>query len=418
MTLLNQYRGLRKETYILFLGTVVTNLGAMIWPVLTMVLNQKLHMDASTISVYIMIMGLAGIPVQILGGKLADRCNKKMLIVYVDIISIICFITCACIELSISSIILYGIASLMQNIEYPSYEALLADITPAKDRKRAFSLMYFGINLGSMLAPVLGGLLFEHYLWLAFLINGLSILVSTILIYFKVENIEKVKEKKKTAYEKACVSDSLFTVLKQNKVLMVYLLSYAIMATVYNQYNFLMPLDLCRVHGEKGALLYGSLASMNCVVALLFTTPITKYFAKTRDAVKMTIGDSFIILGYLIFCCFVDETYAVYIAMTLFTIGEIFCVLSNGPYLTNRTPQSHRGRIFGFSTVLFSLFYAIGNLCLGKIYDFFGPEYAWMYVLGFAFFAFLLNAMLIVVDKKAYPDIPENKVVMKKHRTV
>ena len=42
MKLLDQYRGLRREIYILFFGRIVTNLGSMIWPVLTMILSQKL----------------------------------------------------------------------------------------------------------------------------------------------------------------------------------------------------------------------------------------------------------------------------------------------------------------------------------------------------------------------------------------
>ena len=51
MNLLNQYRGLRKEVYVLFFGRVVTNLGAMVWPLLTLIMNQKLGMSASLVAV-------------------------------------------------------------------------------------------------------------------------------------------------------------------------------------------------------------------------------------------------------------------------------------------------------------------------------------------------------------------------------
>ena len=52
MKLFDQYRGLRKEIYILFFGRVVTNLGSMIWPVMTMILSQKLGLSASEISYF------------------------------------------------------------------------------------------------------------------------------------------------------------------------------------------------------------------------------------------------------------------------------------------------------------------------------------------------------------------------------
>ena len=35
-----QYKGLRKELYVLFFGRVMTNLGSMIWPMLTLILNK------------------------------------------------------------------------------------------------------------------------------------------------------------------------------------------------------------------------------------------------------------------------------------------------------------------------------------------------------------------------------------------
>ena len=39
--LFSQYRGLRKEVYILFFGRIVTNMGSMVWPMLTMILKDR-----------------------------------------------------------------------------------------------------------------------------------------------------------------------------------------------------------------------------------------------------------------------------------------------------------------------------------------------------------------------------------------
>ena len=50
MKLISQYRGLRREIYILFFGKMVTSLGSMIWPVMTMILSQKLGFSAAEIS--------------------------------------------------------------------------------------------------------------------------------------------------------------------------------------------------------------------------------------------------------------------------------------------------------------------------------------------------------------------------------
>ena len=42
MNLFKQYAGLRRELYIVFWGRVVTNMGALIWPMMTLILKNKL----------------------------------------------------------------------------------------------------------------------------------------------------------------------------------------------------------------------------------------------------------------------------------------------------------------------------------------------------------------------------------------
>ena len=72
-----QYRGLRRELYVLFWGKAATNMGAMIWPMLTLILSNKLGMDAGEIAKITISMGIVQFTVYLIGGKLADHCNKK-----------------------------------------------------------------------------------------------------------------------------------------------------------------------------------------------------------------------------------------------------------------------------------------------------------------------------------------------------
>ena len=72
-----QYRGMRRELYILFWGKAATNMGAMIWPMLTLILSNKLGMNAQEIAKITIAMGVVQFPANLLGGKLADCCNKK-----------------------------------------------------------------------------------------------------------------------------------------------------------------------------------------------------------------------------------------------------------------------------------------------------------------------------------------------------
>ena len=46
INIISQYKGLRRENYILCFGRLVTAMGAMVRPMLTMILSQKLGMNA------------------------------------------------------------------------------------------------------------------------------------------------------------------------------------------------------------------------------------------------------------------------------------------------------------------------------------------------------------------------------------
>ena len=128
MKLLSQYRGLRREIYILFFGRMVTNLGSMIWPVMTMILNQKLGLTASEISYFFVGSGVIMLPANLIGGRLADRFNKKWLIVVCDLVSIVCYVISSAIPLGYGTIALFVVAGVFQSVEYPAYDALFADL--------------------------------------------------------------------------------------------------------------------------------------------------------------------------------------------------------------------------------------------------------------------------------------------------
>ena len=406
---LSQYKGLRKEIYVLFFGRVVTNLGAMVWPMLTMIMSQKLGMNASTIAVVMVLAGVVMVPANMLGGKLADKYNKKRIIVGFDIVSIVCYIICGLVPLSYVTIGLFFIAGIGQNLEGPSYNALLADLSSPADREKAYSLMYLGGNLGLVLSPTIAGLLFKNYLWLSFIISGVAIGLSTLLIALKIKDITPVKDtSEESVYQKSRSDVSIITVLKENKVVVLFSVAIALYYAAYHQYGYLMPLDMGRVHGENGAALYGTVSSLNCIVVVIFTPFITRIFRKIINTRKILIGQALVLIGYGVFLTFLGTIPFYYVAMLLFTWGEIFTPISEGPYTSTRIPASHRGRINGFNALLSFVLQSGSELSVGHLYDNYGSTAAWTLVIAMVAAAMILTLILIKLDRKAYPKLYEN----------
>ena len=300
---------------------------------------------------------------------------------FCDIVSIASYIYCSMVEINFRAIVIFAVASLFQTIEWPSYDALVADFTTGADRERAYSLSYLGSNLGLVLSPSIGGLLFNEHLNLAFLINGISIAVSTLLIAFLIKDIHKEKDDSAAGiYEREIeFSVSPLKYILEHRVILIYILACVFANTIYEMWDYLMPLDMGIIHGDRGAVLYGTMTSLNCIEVVLLTALITKWFRKMRDTDKMVLAEILILAGYAIFMLLVKNVFMCYLSIFIFTVGEIFNTLASSPFLTRRIPSSHRGRIMSVMGVAVSMGGALLRNAVGKVYDIKGSVTAWLW---------------------------------------
>jgi len=406
MNIFAQYKNLRRENYVLFFGRIVTSMGAMIWPMLTLILSRKMGMSAGIIGI-LMALGTAGMfPANILGGRIADKYEKKMNIVRCDIVSVTAYILCALIPLSMISVVLMFTAAFCQTMEQPSYSALIADLTETKDRERAYSLSYLGGNLGFVLSPTIAGILLENHLPLCYLISGLSIGCSTALIFFLIGKIEPVREvSEEASYQIDRGNESIFTVMKENPAVMLFILTMGLYFGVYVHTNYLMPLEMSQIHGANGSVIYGSVFSMNCIGVVLFTPLVTKLAKGMKEPVKTFAGITLILAGLGIFLGCKGFIPAYYISMLVFTLGEVFSVLADNPFLTRRVPAGHRGRVYGINSVVQTVFSGASQLVIGQVFDRAGSFAAWcgVYIIGAMSLA--AAAVLIRMDRKVYPKL-------------
>ena len=399
-----QYRGLRRELYVLFIGRVMTNFGGMIMPMLTLILSKKLGMNASKVADYLLVFSLLSIPASLIAGKLADKYNKRNIIIVCDLISVISYIYCGLSELTASSIYILQIAAVFQTMERPAYDTLVADFTLPKDRERAYSLSYFGANLGLILSPTIGGFLFNDYLWLAFIINGVAILFSTVLIFFLIKDIHR-EESDEDINEYEVELDNSTNSLKYiftNRVLSLFLFARVLSEAVYSEFNYLMPLDLSFQYSDAGSVIFGSLTSVNCITVVLFTTILTKYMSKVFETNKMMIGTGLTLLGLVIFRLLLTSIPSSYVAMFIFTLGEIISSIGLNPFITKRIPANYRGRISSILNVCCDIFVALFNKLEGIIYDSAGSLNSWMLVYGIGIVSLVLFFTIIKADKKTY----------------
>ena len=101
------YSGLKREIYIICFGRLVTSMGGLVWPMLTLILKNKLGFDAEEVALWFLVFGIFQIPFNFVGGKLTDRYNKRNLILIFDLISVALYCITAFLPLSTGSLWIY-----------------------------------------------------------------------------------------------------------------------------------------------------------------------------------------------------------------------------------------------------------------------------------------------------------------------
>lgn len=409
LSIFDQYKGLGKEIYVLFVCKLIDNAGSMVGPMFTLILSNKMGMSGEEIAIYLSLFSILCIPVQLLGGKLGDKINKKLIINICDIATSLVYIVCGIIGLNKVTLLAYMLGSLLQNAESPIYDSLVADFSSSIDRERASSLIYVGLNLGLALSPTIGGFLLKDYLWLMFIISGVSELISVIVFNIYVKEVKAIEDES-NIYEKKMEKGDILSIFKKSNVLTYFLLISSLGTIAYNMYAYLMPLTMIDVHSELGSVYYGAMSSTNCIIVFSCTAIITKLLEKIISINKMMIASALELTGYLMFVLFLGNVFLYFPAIIVFTFGEIANTIANSPFITRRIPLNYRTRINSVYAVFSTLVGSLGQLLIGKVYDGHGYFLAWIITFGIIAMILVLFALIKKLDKKEYPELYKNNI--------
>lgn len=380
-SLLDPYKGLPKTVYIIFVSRIINAMGMFIFPLFTLILSEKIGLNPAETGFWLMIMSFTFVPSSMIGGKIADHLGRKKPIIIFETLGAMLYIVCGFMPAGIEQVYVILGACFLFGLAEPAHNAIMADITTPETREGAFSLTYMGFNLGFAIGPVLGGLLFELdlYHWI-FWGDAATLLMSLLLIAIYVPETfgqHKAAVSEDRILEQA-VEGSTLSVLKSRPILIWFSLILLAYNFAYAQWGYLLPLHSVKNFSD-GAVFYGMMASVNGLIVIFFTPIVTRLLTGKRDLEKNFMGGVLYLLGFggfafatgkwmFLLCCFV------------FTIGEIIVTISFMPFLANRTPASHRGRISAVVPLIMGTGRAFGPLIMGNIIQVSSIETGWKVV--------------------------------------
>ena len=194
---IDNFRGFRREVWILTLVTFINRAGTMVLPFLSKYLNDDLHFSYEQIGNILVCFGIGSMVGSWLGGKLSDKIGFYKIMVFSLFVSGLMFFGLQYVTSYIGLCIAVFSIMVVADMFRPAMFVSIGAYAKPENRTRALTLVRLAINLGFAAGPALGGLIIMNIGYKGlFWADGATCIIA-ILIFWML-----VKEKKKPAESK------------------------------------------------------------------------------------------------------------------------------------------------------------------------------------------------------------------------
>lgn len=387
---INNFKGFRREVWILALITFINRAGTMVLPFLSKYLKENLHFTYGEVGWIMVSFGVGSMLGSWLGGKLTDKVGFYKVMVFSLFTSGIMFFGLQYITsfwgLCLGMFIIMTIADMFR----PAMFVSLSVYAKPENRVRALSLVRLSVNLGFATGPVLGGLIIlgMGYQGLFWIDGSTCILAILIFAYF-------VKEKKKIlAHDDESMALLVPKSVFRDKPFWVFLFVSFTTAMLFFQIFTTLPL----FHHEKFGLSEfetGLLLSLNGLLIFMFEMPIVSIMERKQvNRMKIIFWGAFLI-SLSFYVLLMDAWVGILgISIVIITFGEILSFPFSNAFAMGRAPRGQEGRYMALYTMSFSLAHIVSSKVGLEIIGVFGYATNWFLMGSFGVVAMLFNLWL------------------------
>jgi MFS family permease len=345
-SLLTDLRSLPRAFWVLFVGTFINRFGTFVWPFLTIYLTRQGH-SLTAVGWAVSAFGLGAFAGSTLGGWMSDHFGRRNTIV-LGTFSAAGFVMLLYSALSLPAIIactaLTGLAS---GTYHPAASALLADLVPAEMRVRAYAAFRLAANAGFAFGVAIGGVLANYSLFWLFAGDAMTTALYGVIALLCLPHGLRAQ----TAG--APWGDAVRTLRRDRSYHALWLavfcssLIFAQFGSTYSLHVTRMglTLDLFGLHLAPETV-YGLLVGWNGVLIVLTELPLTSWTLRFDARRVMALGYLLTGVGFAM-NAFAHSIFVFWIAMTVFTVGEMISAPMASAYVAKLAPERLRGRYMG-----------------------------------------------------------------------
>ncbi|TPH18068.1 MDR family MFS transporter [Litorilituus lipolyticus] len=400
--------------WILLFGSFITR-GSfyMVWPFLAVILYEKFSLTATEVGLILSVAAIVSVLISFVGSALSDRIGRKKLMYFSGLLYIISFSLLAEIDHIEGYIIVITLCSIATALWRPLISALIGDmIDDSKTRELAMQSLYFVVNVGCAVGPMLGvwmGLTGEQS---SFYITAMAFVFLLCLLSWGFHQHEKKEgilvtnnnAKKPEALEENTAQNGLIDeneaknenvsfkeitkILLKDKLFQCLILANLFCFFIYGQMDSSLIQYLTRAEVPELLMLISTIIFTNAMVIIATQFIMLRMMAHLSLTTRIQIGLVLLTVSQLWMGLNPVSFFWGWIgAVIIMSLAETILFPTMNVQIDRIAPQHLRGAYFGASS-FYDFGFALAPLGGGLILDYFG---------GSALFIFSAVLSLVVI---------------------
>ncbi len=346
------YSGHPQEVWVLAALTFINRMGTMVLPFLSVYLSTVRGFSLQDAGWIGGAFGLGSFSGSYLGGKVSDKIGAEKVIAGSLVLSGIMFVTIQWAETFWQFWILVFITALFGESYRPALMVSVAKFVPKNQMGRTMSLIRLAINMGFSFSPMIAGLLISTVGYsMLFWVDGSTCFLAGIFLLIMSRNWHR-KVKKEESIDTTVQPNDVPP--WRNKAFLLFLLATFLMGFCFMQWFHTVPVFIKTEWGfDEGYI--GILLAVSSFYIAVVEMPLIHFIERAGKMMKaMTLGLVFIGGSYLVFL-FPGSYVLGFLAIALWTTGEILHLPLNSSRAIELSPNSRRGAYMSYFWMAWSL---------------------------------------------------------------
>jgi MFS family permease len=362
-------RHLPRAVWVTSAAALINRLGTMALPFLTLFLTKERALAPTTAGLFLSLYGITALIAAPISGRLVDHFGPKRVMVSSFLATGLFVIAVPWAPSTPVLAVLIVTWALSNETFRPAVMTHLGGSVGPGQRKQAFALNRWAVNLGMSVGPAVGGFLATRSYRLLFLVDGVSTLAAVAILGLFLYDTPPVAAAPEQARGRLP-----FRALRDVR-LAAALLALLPLSALFFQMDSTVPLFVVD-HLHRLPATYGLMVAVNTLLIVFVEIPLNQATARWSHRRTMVVGALCTGLGFGVYGL-ARGCPVLALATAIWTVGEMIASPGISAYVADIAPAARRGEYMGLYMMTWSIAFIVAPWAGTQLLTHLGPVLLW-----------------------------------------